>query len=37
LGRLSQKEMDERQPKMAGVVRAGAQLKLGLKEGERAE
>jgi len=37
LGRLSRKEMDERRPKMAGAVRAGAQLELGLKGGARAE
>ena len=36
-GRLSWKEMDEWQLKMAGAVRAGAQLELGLKGGARAE
>ena len=37
LGGLSRKEIDEWRPKMAGAVRAGAQLELGLKGGARAE
>ena len=32
LGRLSRKEIDERRPKMAGVVRVRAQLELLLNE-----